>query len=104
MPNILSTIKLPLHTACLAFCPESQEGWLAVGSYELSECRTFRRGRLHILECAESPAEGILVKEIFSYDLPGAGVSVFLGDNVMENMRHIGSINQRVWSVQASLI
>lgn len=104
MPNILSTIKLPLHTACLAFCPESQEGWLAVGSYELSECRTFRRGRLHILECADSPAEGILVKEIFSYDLPGAGVSVFLGDNVMENMRHIGSINQRVWSVQASLI
>ena len=77
MPTTLSTVKLPLHTACLAFCPESQNDWLAVGSYELSECRTIRQGRLHILEVAESHAESLLVVEIFSHELPGEAMNAF---------------------------
>ena len=72
MPTTLSTIKLPLHTACLAFCPSSQENWLAVGSYELSACRKIRQGRLHILDVADSHADNLLVVELFSHELPGA--------------------------------
>ena len=75
MPTTLSTIKLPLHTACLAFCPNSQENWLAVGSYELSACRKIRQGRLHILDVADSHADNLLVVELFSHELPGAAIN-----------------------------
>ena len=75
MPTTLSTIKLPLHTACLAFCPNPQEKWLAVGSYELSACRTIRQGRLHILEVADSHAQSLSVLELFSHELPGTAVN-----------------------------
>ncbi len=69
----LLTVQLPLNTNSLAFCPGPQEGWLAVGSYELAACRNVRHGRLHILTVAERSEERLQVSEVCSRDLPGEG-------------------------------
>ena len=69
----LLTVQLPLNTDSLAFCSGPQEGWLAVGSYELAACRNVRHGRLHILAVEDSSEDGLQVSELCSRDLPGEG-------------------------------
>lgn len=69
----LLTVQLPLNTDSLAFCSGPQEGWLAVGSYELAACRNVRHGRLHILAVEDSSEDGLQVSELCSRELPGEG-------------------------------
>ena len=76
MTRTLSTLQMPLNTNCLAFCPGLEDGWLAVGCYQLSACRTARHGGLHILAVAGSSEQGLKIKELCKRNLPGKRVKL----------------------------